>query len=717
MVKASQFGVSMPGGTEALIHARETLEATIRADTDCGTWACIDIDFRNAYPTLLHDAIDAAMKTRLPELQPWSRWCQDNCGFVYLPSGGKYKADRGAEQGDPIASLQCGCTIADVVDDTMAAMRDRKQPGAKLECFGFWFADDGQYICRPADVDTFLRCLDEAAAKAGLSRGSGEGIKSTVRLVGSEEALTRFRCESEESWATSYVHDTCKVLAPNASIEVLGTIIGSSQERNEAFASRLTKLEQLREDLADIESTGVELLLGRLCASTTKVTHLLRAHGTFLDEELLDRFDSLTADFIDRTLGGDLHSKAIEQAMLGMKFGGLGFRKAELLAAPAHLASLIEARPCVEYLVHLAAEAGIVLPTAMDVFDSCITRATEECTRRLSPEAAQCVPLLCDDATVRAGENFQKILDGSEQAPEPRSQPESDRHDPVLAAPERDDPEIVRALKPIRLQHDLSVLFDKEGSGSLYAHFEAVPGGEQDCTRLLELSDDTVSSKWLWTVDPHSPLTLSPEHFIAAVRLRLGASFTSKPVQCRICSKVLDINGMHALCCAPGESTRGHNAVRDELFVLARIADTTAEREVLGLLDTAPGLRPADILTCSVLPSLSSALDIGIAAPHAAHAGSDCCETMRWRKVRNYAEHDSALLEQGIQYTPIVWSCWGREHADTTRVLKRIARVVARRRGGSHDVVLSSLRDAIGSILARRAAAMLGSCTPAPEPR
>ena len=174
---------------------------------------------------------------------------------------------------------------------------------------------------------------------------------------------------------------------------------------------------------------------------------------------------------------------------------------------------------------------------------------------------------------------------------------------------------------------------------------------------------------------------------------------------------------MHALCCAPGESTRGHNAVRDELFVIARIADTTAEREVLGLLDTAPGSRPADILTCSVLPSLSSALDIGIAAPHAARAGSDCCETMRWRKVRNYAEHDSALLEQGIQYTPIVWSCWGREHADTTRVLKRIARVVARRRGGSHDVVLSSLRGAIGSILARRAAAMLGSCMPAHEPR
>ena len=157
--------------------------------------------------------------------------------------------------------------------------------------------------------------------------------------------------------------------------------------------------------------------------------------------------------------------------------------------------------------------------------------------------------------------------------------------------------------------------------------------------------------------------------------------------------------------------------MRGELFAITRIADTIAEREVLGLLDTAPGLRPADILTCAVQPSLSSALDIGIAAPHSAHAGTDCCETMRRRKVRHYADHAGDLLEQGIQYIPIIWSCWGREHEDTTRVLRRIARVVARRRGGSHDVVLTSLRDAIGAILARRAAAMLGSCMPAPEPR
>ena len=174
----------------------------------------------------------------------------------------------------------------------------------------------------------------------------------------------------------------------------------------------------------------------------------------------------------------------------------------------------------------------------------------------------------------------------------------------------------------------------------------------------------------------------------------------------------LGTNGSHALCCAPGEGTRGHNKIRDELFAVTRMADTTAEREVLGLLDTAPGLRPADILTNAFVPALSSALDIGVAAPHAVHAGDDCCEAMRLRKIRHYQDHLEDLRLQGIIYTPLIWSFWGREHEDTTKVLRQIARVAARRRGDKYEAVLSSLRDVIGAVLARRAAAMLLSCIP-----
>ena len=80
------------------------------------------------------------------------------------------------------------------------------------------------------------------------------------------------------------------------------------------------------------------------------------------------------------------------------------------------------------------------------------------------------------------------------------------------------------------------------------------------------------------------------------------------------------------MCCAPGEATRGHNRVRDAVLGLASLADGTARPEVAGLIEDAPALRPADILTDAAFGRLT-ALDISIAAPHAAGAEDDAVAT------------------------------------------------------------------------------------------
>ena len=148
--------------------------------------------------------------------------------------------------------MQCGCVIADVVALAIADMKSQKRPDEDLACFGFWYADDGQYICRPCDVDLFLRCLDRAAALAGFSRDTGRDVNSTVRLIGATTAIANFHEMQEESWITDKIRDTCQILEPNSSIEVLGTVIGSQKDRDNAFAARLCKLQTLREDLADV---------------------------------------------------------------------------------------------------------------------------------------------------------------------------------------------------------------------------------------------------------------------------------------------------------------------------------------------------------------------------------------------------------------------------------------------------------------------------------
>ena len=84
-------------------------------------------------------------------------------------------------------------------------------------------------------------------------------------------------------------------------------MIGSPKDRDDFFEERFNKLQALLEDLAD--DAGIELLLGRLCADTTKISNLLRADGCHISPQLLSRFDESTATFVGRVLGRDLTKK------------------------------------------------------------------------------------------------------------------------------------------------------------------------------------------------------------------------------------------------------------------------------------------------------------------------------------------------------------------------------------------------------------------------
>ena len=67
-------------------------------------------------------------------------------------------------------------------------------------------------------------------------------MKSTVRLIGDATAIASFHEHQEESWITDRIRDTCQILEPNTTIEVLGTTIGSQKDRDDACGERLSKL-------------------------------------------------------------------------------------------------------------------------------------------------------------------------------------------------------------------------------------------------------------------------------------------------------------------------------------------------------------------------------------------------------------------------------------------------------------------------------------------
>ena len=707
MLEAHQYGVSIPGGTEILVHARNVLEERLRADPATGVWAVVDLDFANAYPSLEWDAIDESMAHQLPELAAWTRWCHGSAGDVHLPSGGVHHARRGAEQGDPHGSVICGSVLADVSKRARAAFLQHK--GTQLpEAFTAWYADDGQSICRPSDLDLYLACVDEAAAAVGATRGEGEEVKTHVRLIGHPDALASV----PGIWVTERIARTCKIGEPNSAIEVLGVVVGSNAACEAQFCEKITQLRGLHQSLRTLDDTAAELTLGRICADVSRVVHLLRTSGFGSSEAATEQHDEAINEFVAGTLGGDLPEASLRQAAAGVAQGGLGFRRSADLAAAAFVASRAEARPFVAQLFAAMASEGVDVPGAMELYDEQANEAMQRVIARLSPARGAQVARLCADALATAEARLAAIEAG--RALTAPGAPVGDGHAgaQLLGELGAEDPQHPAAAQQDRLQHSLAKLIDEDQLDRL-ARAMTEQNRDSDVRRLRELQDSTVSHEWLWALAPHAAGAIEPDAYIAAVRLRLGAGFASEPVPCQVCRGTLDPQGTHALCCAQGASTRGHNDVRDQVFDLARLADSTAETETLGLLEAAPGSRPADILTSAASPGRVSALDVGIASPEARHAGGDCCEAMRARKMAKYARHLPALSAEGVDYQPLIWSCWGREHPETTAVLTQLAKRASRRQGlASHAPTLRHARAQVGAALARRAAAMLRSCLP-----
>jgi hypothetical protein len=231
---------------------------------------------------------------------------------------------------------------------------------------------------------------------------------------------------------------------------------------------------------------------------------------------------------------------------------------------------------------------------------------------------------------------------------------------------------------------------------------------------LAELCSPDVSHEWPWSLHPDKGDALSPDDYVAAARLRLGAAGPTEAVPCACCGNaVIGPTGLHALLCARGPSTRGHNAIRDELYAVASSLDATSEREPGGLIPSHPGLRPADLLTgASGLSGRLVALDVGVCCPAAAGAGADCVEAMRRRKVHRMEPFAAELENGGIMYKPVVFSCFGRPHADAKKLIQGFARRLARRPGTEAAVEERRLAARIGQQVWRRAARMVRRCLP-----
>ena len=290
----------------------------------------------------------------MPKLLGWAGWVQEDAANVHLPGGGKLAVDRGAEQGDPLGSLYCGLVIAMVMERTRERLGVERPDLAEFA--DAWYMDDGQLVCAPEAVDDVLRVLDEEFDKVGATRGRGQNAKSVARLVGPADKVQEFPL----TWITERVRDTCKLPGDNAAVHVLGVDMGSVDVRNEQFAQAARNVRLGLNKISAIGDSASELVLTRRCGDVCKITHLLRAHGPKLREEVLQSFDKEVDKALALAAGGPLHEEALKQARLGTKQGGLGVRNAVDVLLPAFVSSRIQSEPLVMHLANQFDQLGLL---------------------------------------------------------------------------------------------------------------------------------------------------------------------------------------------------------------------------------------------------------------------------------------------------------------------------------------------------------------------
>ena len=135
--------------------------------------------------------------------------------------------------------------------------------------------------------------------------------------------------------------------------------------------------------------------------------------------------------------------------------------------------------------------------------------------------------------------------------------------------------------------------------------------------------------------------------------------------------------------------------------------------EAVGLVDSQPDLRPADILTRAAIPNRVAALDVGVKCPEATGAGDDCTQAMVEEKLTYYAAVLPELERKGITYCPITFSSFGRRHGTTSKIMQEAASRAARFRGQLNSKqMLRSWSATVTTELWRRVAKMVKACLP-----
>jgi hypothetical protein len=298
----TQLGVGVKGGCEALIHAARHFLTHKSQDQ-----ALIKIDFANAFNSVRRDAVLEAVAQHRPDLLEFVLAAYGTPSILWVGDSHIMSAE-GVQQGDPLGPLLFCLAL------------DGPLKGILAE-FVSGYLDDvgvGDTVTRLIEQ---VRALEAAAARIGLRLNHDKceiiGLDPSQRQLWSSAGLNFMERSVDES----------VLLGSPLSLAGVDTALSQSRTQLERVRTRLLKL-----------SAHEAFFLLKNCFAIPRLQFLLRTAPCCFSEEVVT-FDETVRSLLCAIVNIRLDDVAWSQASLPVRWGGIGVRKAELLAPSAFLAS------------------------------------------------------------------------------------------------------------------------------------------------------------------------------------------------------------------------------------------------------------------------------------------------------------------------------------------------------------------------------------------
>jgi hypothetical protein len=431
--------------------------------------------------------------------------------------------------------------------------------------------------------------------------------------------------------------------------ELLGAAIGDASSCEAHTSKRVHTATKLLEELKSLEDPQVALRLLRNCAGVCRVNHSMRLTEPRLHLSALTEFDNKVRDTFSHIAAAMPSEAQWNQACCCLSLAGLGLRKASRHAPAAFLAS------------------------------TCASR--ERCH---SLDAAY--HLEASNPTSAVGQAL---------AMHNSKLPENDTLSP--------------GCLPSAKQKNLSAALDKAAFVQRY-------DAECPANQATLLSEGEKGAREFWHAVPHSSrgTVLSPEEFRAEIRYRLCVPESLESGFCPLCDDCLDPFGHHCRrCCAGGDRTIRHNAIRNIIFNLCCKAGLRPELEKPGLFlparpsDSSSERRPADIYLPCWSGGLPAALDFAVTAPQRQAIVGEAARTplaaasAYMQSKRDHLGTQEACATQGIRFQPMVCETSGAWAPEALEVLQLICKTAAARTGTPHSELLQETLSRCGAAVHR----------------